>query len=254
MKELLGSFLHRIPQEFKSGPWHPFSIVYLIVFATSLFTCYFDVQDHYSHVYFGDKYEFIPYFRLMGGYYCLAMLIVLIYNAGWLPIASYTVTSWNLLTARLILSYLGHVGFEWCHHLANYLLFPALVGCTITVVVWWSVLVPLIHTFLDPHKKVGFWKFNTSFMLLNLHGMNLVFAALDFLGGGRTLNYYDLWSALLVAFIYVVFYLHVLDPAGYHFYIILTPRTPWCVVVYSSIIGLYYATFVGWNLLYEAIE
>ena len=130
----------------------------------------------------------------------------------------------------------------------NIVLFPSLVGNSLTVVVWWLVLVPLItYLFKTPKAKKDFWDFNTSFMLINVHLLNLLFASTDFLTYGRTLSMFDLWMGLAVALAYVLMYLFVLDPAGWHFYIILTPRTPWCVVVYSGIIGLYYGFYCMWN-------
>ena len=52
---------------------------------------------------------------------------------------------------------------------------------------------------------------------------------------------------VIVALIYIVFYLIKLDGAGVQLYIILTPRTHLCGAVYIASLGLYYAWYLGWD-------
>jgi hypothetical protein len=72
--------------------------------------------------------------------------------------------------------------------------FPALVGTTITCVVWWMVLVPFLHFSMDSHQhRKHFWNFNASFALINVHLLNLPIVAIEFLAVGEPLRMFDLW-------------------------------------------------------------
>ena len=193
-------------------------------------------------------------YRLTIGLYCLALVIgVVSLFTGPIILCSYTITSWNLLISRLLFAYVGtRYSNELLLNISQLLRFPALVGCTITVVVWWTILVPIIHHLTEGKKRQGFWKFNTSFFLINVHFMNLPFIAYEFMLSDHPLYMIDLWMGLCVALAYVLFYLLYLDPHGLHFYIILTPRTVFCIFPYILVLTLYYGTFVGWNYILTA--
>ena len=133
--------------------------------------------------------------------------------------------------------------------------FPALAGCTVTVTVWWGVLVPVIDWILKKgddkgtieKKRQWFRDFNKSWLLVNLHLLNLPICAAEFFWSGHNLQFYDLYAGLLVAYIYLMFYLLALDANGAHFYIILTPRPWWSFLVYSAGLGIYGLIFLGYN-------
>ena len=131
---------------------------------------------------------------------------------------------------------------------ADAIRFPALAGTSITVVVWWLVLVPVIQMSLktDDQRK-ALWRFNSHFALVNVHLLNLPIAAIEFLATARPLTSFDMWAALVIGFLYMVFYLLVLDANGFHFYIVFTPRTVFCALTYSSIVALYAGIFSFWN-------
>jgi len=80
-----------------------------------------------------------------------------------------------------------------------------------------------------------------------LHCLNLPIAALVFLAEGQSFEFCDLWFGLLFAYIYILFYLFVLDANGYIFYVIFSPRTAYSVVLYPLVLVLYYALWVFWN-------
>jgi hypothetical protein len=250
MRDIL-VYLKHVPEKFKTGPWCLAAHMYIFLYFAGLTYSYDKVTfDELLEVSTNENLpSWISLFRLLCSLYCFAITVVLVYYAGLLPLASYTLTSWNLLTLRLFTAFLGDLGYEWAFNLSQVVLFPALVGCSITCTIWWLVLTPLISNLLKQKLKdhVEFWKWNTSFFLLNLHGMMLVFAATDYVYCGRHLVPFDLWLGLLVAFVYVLFYLLILDPLGFHFYIILTPRTSYCVVSYSLILLTYYSCYLGWN-------
>lgn len=242
-------FLDHIPEKYKTGPWSPAVHVYLYtVFGILLLTA----QTAYSYYNTIEQYsadDFLQTFRLVAGVYCALLSLGLLIVAGPWPFTSYTMTSWNLMTVRLLTAYCAAAGDENMKFIAGMVKFPALVGCSITVVIWWSVLVPLIHYLLRNSKENTkfFREWNTSFFLLNIHLLNLPVVGIEFLLSNAPLTLFDLWMGFLVANVYVLFYLNVLDPLGLHFYIILTPRTWVTVLTYTSILGLYYLVYSSWN-------
>lgn len=250
MRDIL-VYLKHIPEQYKTGPWSPTAYAYIGAYFVGLVCSHHLVNFEDDFLITLEISSWAPHFRLLCSMYCFAITAVLVYHAGPLPLTTYTLTSWNLLTLRLFTSYLGDLGYEWAFNISQLVLFPALVGCSITCTIWWLVLTPLISSLLKQKYKdyKEFWKWNTSFMLLNLHGIMLVFAAVDFINCGRVLAPSDLWLGLLVAFVYVLFYLLILDPRGLHFYIILTPRSPLCLLSYSLILLTYYGCYLGWNAI-----
>lgn len=131
---------------------------------------------------------------------------------------------------------------------------PALIGCSVTVIVWWIVLVPVISAYMpDDEARKKFAAFNTTFPLLNLHLFNLPLCAIEFLACGKCLSFFDLWASLAVAFLYMMFYLNVLDPLGLHFYIVFTPRTHWCFIPYSMILFAYYGLYHSWSYALQTV-
>jgi hypothetical protein len=134
-----------------------------------------------------------------------------------------------------------------CNQISQLLRFPALAGTTVTFTIWWTILFPLIYSFSDDHRRKEFLKFNTSFLLINLHFLNMPLCVIEFLLTRHSLYFYDLWVGFLVAFLYMLFYLNILDPRGIHVYIILTPRTSFCIVSYSLVVGVYVSCYYGWN-------
>jgi hypothetical protein len=110
---------------------------------------------------------------------------------------------------RLGCSFLSQdLGVGWATLPARVARFPALAGCTITVVVWWAVLVPLIHHMLCDNTKqlAAFWRFNGSFVLVNIHLLNLPLAAAEFFLADSPLGYFDLYCGLFVALVYLLWY------------------------------------------------
>lgn len=253
MRDIL-VYLKHIPEYLKSGPWCLSAYVYILCYFTALVYTYEHVSANDFNFAFDNIPTWIPYFRLLGSLYCTGLTAFLVCHVGPLPLASYTLTSWNLLTLRLFTSYLGDIGYEWAFDLSQLALFPSLIGCSVTCLIWWLVLTPLISNLLrkKPKDYKAFWKWNTSFLLLNLHGLILIFASIDFLHSGRHLVPYDLWLGLLVGLLYVLFYLLVLDSQGLHFYIILTPRTNYCIVSYSLVLLTYYGCYLAWNFIIKS--
>ena len=134
-----------------------------------------------------------------------------------------------------------------CTTLARLLRFPALAGTTVTFTIWWTILFPLIYFVSDHQHRIDFMKFNKSFLLINIHLLNMPLCAIEFILTNHKLVFFDLWIGFVVAYVYMLFYLNVLDPLGFHIYIILTPRTGYCVFIYSIVILVYLGCYFGWN-------
>jgi hypothetical protein len=266
LKKSILVFLESVPLHLKEGPWSPMAHFVLIsIFGFILlsfehaaleYAQLFDESSasHASRVVdVGASVDsWIQNYRLFGGLYGLTIVSFVIFESGLWPLASYTLTSWNLMTLRLLTSYIGAAGWKdispTFQLISDVVRFPALVGCSITVIVWWLALVPVIHVLSGSEEnRARFWKFNLSFPLLNLHAANLPLCAIEFIASGKCLTFFDLWTSMAIAFVYVLFYLNVLDAQGLHFYIIFTPRTFWCFLPYGLILLIYFGAFQAWN-------
>ena len=113
--------------------------------------------------------------------------------------------------------------------------------------IWWTALYPIIYYCLPKDKRTNFNQFNLSFSLINIHILNLPIAVIEFLWSNNRLRFVDLWMGILIAYIYVLFYLFILDTRGIHLYIILSPRTIYCSISYIIIMLLYYIVYLTWN-------
>lgn len=247
-------FLDMVPHHYKVGPWSP--VAHLVILAYCCFlllTMVSATESHSPQDYSTPPNDWIQVYRAFFSIYGLAVSALIMYHSGIWPMFSYTLTSWNLMTVRMFASYLAGAGWSGAALVADTVRFPAMVGCSITVTIWWIVLVPLIDHLLskdkEPSGREFFWKWNMSPMLINVHLLNLPIAGVEFLVSGNFLTFYDLWTALAVAFAYCLFYLNVLDPRGLHFYIIFTPRTAWCFLSYVLVLSSYYGFYLAWNHL-----
>jgi hypothetical protein len=245
-------FLDMVPHHYKVGPWSPVAhTVILAYLCFLLLTMVSATESHVAQQYISSSNWWLQPYRIVCSIIGVGTSALIIREAGIWPMFSYTLTSWNLMTIRLISSFLAAAGWSSAAFVADTVRFPALVGCSITVSIWWAILVPLIDYLLsqdkDPSGRTFFWKWNTSAVLINVHLLNLPIAGIEFLASGTPLTFYDLWVALAVAFAYCLFYLNVLDPRGLHFYIIFTPRTAWCFISYILVLTAYYSFYHAWN-------
>lgn len=226
-----------LPEFLRIGPWSPLAFIYLLAFGIWLMATSVYALEAFRHqletLQPGDGEQRIRSALLAG--YCLFINAYAYKNYGPYPYMSYTMLAYAFLTIRFASNAFG---FLW---IAEALRFPVVVMAWITTSVWWIVLVPLL-CFLMPGGSQARWNFicfNFSFFLLNVHLGNLALAMFDHQTSWRPFTFFDLWISLMTAFLYVLFYLNVLDRNGIHFYIILSPRPWWCIFVYSGIIGLY---------------
>lgn len=242
-------YLDNVPARYKQGEWTLTAHLYIFSFVSFMLIMLSDaLGSRVDHVHSHPDVPWLPAFRLGAGLYAVAISVITYRTIGFWPFYSYTFLSWNLMALRMLSAFLATVGLEMFAIVADMCRFPALVGCTITVVIWWVVLVPIIHTLLKgPEERANFWKWNSSFTLVNVHLLNLPLIAVEVYISSQKLTFFDLYMGMLVALLYMLFYLNFLDPRGMHFYIILTPRSHWCALSYSLILAIYYGVFRFWS-------
>eukprot|EP01031_Cornospumella_fuschlensis_P048400 gene48400-59276_t len=137
------AFLDYVPEKYKKGPWTPAAHLVLYSMGCFLLLTLQDAVDSYEthELSYSQSPAWMQAFRLVAGLYGVAHIIFTFRQLGVWPFASYTLTSWNLLTVRLITAYLAGSGWKAFIPIANLVRFPALVMNTVTVVVWWLALV-----------------------------------------------------------------------------------------------------------------
>mmetsp|Transcript_99205 Transcript_99205/g.309203 ORF Transcript_99205/g.309203 Transcript_99205/m.309203 type:complete len:304 (+) Transcript_99205:112-1023(+) len=258
-------FARLYPEYLRVGPWHPVaraSLAALLLALAASRRRAFEAADSQASDDRGKPLltsKALRAFRAAGALWGCSLLASSLWHEGWWPMVSYTMQSWTLMTTRYVLGTLelhdagsSPSSGRWRQAVSRFneaLRFPSLVQNSITVVVWWTVLVPIILALYgkDARRRAAFQKFNMSFALLNFHGMNLPLAAADHLLSPRRLLPSDLWLAIASATAYVLFYLSVLDSRGLHLYIILSPRTKFSAVSTGSILACYFALHRLWD-------
>lgn len=113
-------FLEKVPKRFKEGPWSPVAHLVLLTFLGYLLLSFENASASYSQLFDVHSIHFaqnrqpqlgaenwIQYYRLFGGIYMLCITGVVFYTSGIWPLATYTLTSWNLCTIRLLSSFVA---------------------------------------------------------------------------------------------------------------------------------------------------
>lgn len=248
------SFMDKLPSSLTKGPWSPFSYIFLTCFGYYLVINFTYAINSYKPDP-SDSVWWVTCIRLIIALYCLSLLIASIKARGYWLLKSYTITSWNFLIVRNLFSFFHDIfpSFKIFEITARICKFPALVGCTMTVTIWWTILTPIIHKLMAEEHREGFWKFNFSFPLLNFHGFNLPLVILEFILSNasnydNSLTYFDLYCGFTVAILYLIFYLNFLDAIGFHIYVVLSPRPWYCILAYSLIVVIYYGLWNFYNM------
>jgi len=174
---------------------------------------------------------------------------------------SFTGWSWFLLAIRALVATLrpfcmtGSAAASVLGSTEAYLRLPVLMGATITFCVWNVVLFPVIYTFAfqkDPTRRREFLVFNFGFGMSNFHIVNLPLAMVHTVigdGVAKAFTGTDLWASFVVAGVYVLLYVFLLDRAGVHLYPIFSPRSHYCSISYGTLLALYFGVFHAWNAL-----
>ena len=255
-------FAGMFPKDLREGPWHPLARLFLASVASGVvLTAGRAREAGFSPSADGQASLPLPTSRaahmaqVASSAWGLGILGMMWRETGPWPLVSYTMQSWSLMTLRNLLGALGNsraaAGTSWQQpvlQLAEALRFPMLVQNSVTVLVWWAVLVPILYIRLDdPKRRAAFMAWNSSFFLLNVHLLNLPLAAASHLLQPRPLTAADLWMGVAAALSYLTLYLGVLDPNGLHFYIILSPRKRYSALVYGAILASYFGLWRGWG-------
>ncbi|ETO24554.1 hypothetical protein RFI_12599 [Reticulomyxa filosa] len=245
-----------VPKFLRHGPWSPLAYLFLAVMVGYLlFKFSHAYEDFLSNV--DPRIDLLEssgiWWRAAIGVYGIVIIILVCHYVGIWPMASFTMMSWSLFTLRYLLG-VAYVCYPTVHHTYygyELLRFPALLCNSMTVSIWWLILVPLLVFHMKrthPHAITPFFKFNRSFVMINIHILNLPLSALDHIVSSRKLIYFDLWIALCIGIIYVCIYLFIMEPKGMHFYhVVLSPRPHWCVLWYTALIALFPMYWWLWN-------
>ena len=122
-------FLEKVPSWLKKGPWSPVAHLVIVAFLGYILLTYeyavashaeiFDVHSiHFAQnrqAQLGSQ-TWIQFYRLIGGVYMMSITAFVVYMSGVWPLASYTITSWNLATIRLLASFIGALNFGISPH------------------------------------------------------------------------------------------------------------------------------------------
>lgn len=237
----LAPVFDNFPLYLREGPWSPFAYFYIVLCFVVLCISVKFCADDYKQPPLHNEKTWLFWYRIVIGVGSLLSVCPMFYVVP-LTLGSYTMTSYLLMSFRLITAACG-----WSS-VANVLRFPALVGCTITFTIWWVVIFPCIYLALskmegnpEVRKKwlQGFVQFNKSPMLLNVHGLIFPFVLIEFLGTNEKLQWFDLWLGGLQSFLYLTWYLFVVQANGFHIYIPFSPRTHFCIIIWPLAHGIY---------------
>jgi hypothetical protein len=275
-----------VPEKLRLGPWSPFASAYLVLLCSGVMYLYpgnpLIVESVFGEMNFGNndqqlhRHPYPPLYSTMWYYNAIIFFWMCfpLYRisrpagkggGGIFVMCTYTIQSWTLLVIRHGITALapflspGHILLR----INEYLRFPALLSATVTFVVWNFILAPFVCMFAmkDSKKRRAFIKWNFSFNLSQIHFFNIVFAICNTIVGvyeisSSTLEHklvgfdiWDLWISLLFTFLYVLFYMLVLDRFGVHLYPIFSPRSSWFVCTGTIVLGLIFATYGSWNHL-----
>jgi hypothetical protein len=207
---------------------------------------------------FGTRFWYYNAFGFL--WTTLVCLSVLLGPAGAKPWATFTMWAWTFLTLRHGLSTLVPFLPKDSNNVLLLLLllstleysrFPTLIMASVTFGMWNFVIGPFIYFFgmKTPEMKRKFIKYFTSFRLTQLHVANIGLAIGNCVvaSPSRPLNHGDMLASFLVAIVYFLFYLLVLDRIGVHLYPVFSPRTPWLVLSWTFMIGSYFGGYYFWN-------
>lgn len=174
---------------------------------------------------------------------------VVAWTAWWLdgawPLLTFTVCGWMITTLRYLAGGMGIRGAQ------RVLTFPALLFNTITIVVWYSALVPLFIALERPgHRLELAHSLLLSPLFLVLHAFNWPWTLADWYAQPVIIDGFDLWCGILFAVAYVLFYVFVLDLADLHIYPIIVVRRWWGGCVLLLLLGVccgIWKAFATWS-------
>lgn len=249
-----------VPESYRVGNWSPLAGLVLMVFYAMAVYAIIDwngwEETDFTMLQYPSYGSAGWFYNTFGGLWMLYIIKTIVNDSplGFYAWITYTVQSWTLLAIRHVLCAMAPwstTALIW----AEWIRFPCAVSPTITFFLWNFILMPYAYFVAmkdDPRKQRNFIRFCTSFRLLNLHGLNILFCFLNVGTIGsppRTLEFADLFIALMSTLVYMTFYLLVLDRLGVHLYPVFSPRSPFLIFAWLGALGCYMGTFHVWRYL-----
>jgi hypothetical protein len=154
------------PLTLRVGPWSPLAYASLISVFLSLVLQLPDAMNtlltSQKSDYFGQTND-IKILRAICGIWGFFVIGLVIYFKAFWVFISYTFWTWIACTLRLsfaaVASYCENC--HWAGTVADVMRFPALAQSIITVVVWWTVVFPIIMCLSSTRKeRIDFLKYN----------------------------------------------------------------------------------------------
>ena len=104
--------------------------------------------------------------------------------------------------------------------------------------------------------KIFIYDIALSFDILHHHAVGFLISLLDVYYCHRYVFGFDnLYAAIIVAIIYLMFYLFVLEQKRFYAYhILLSPRPHWCLINYSILLAIFPGIWYFVNKLFSSIE
>lgn len=226
-------------------------------------------ENDQNHHHSGSAASFLPT-TSFGGWECYNlgaaawMTLVLVKNIQqegiFVPYCTFTTWSWTLLWLRHVLSVTIAIFLSFSYYASSEPLLlvqwkealrcPALLNACIVFFVWNLILAPGIYVtqMKTKKEKSQFRKWLVTFNLLNQHGLNLPLAMLSCIVSEPTRKFtirQDLWYGQVVLYLYMLFYVLVLDRMGVHLYPIFSPRSSTCGIIWMALVLLHYGLFKG---------
>lgn len=247
------NFFDSLPKAFRVGPWNIACCMWLaaIVYWVLLnfVECYMNPPQHTDYKYHDiDTWQWKYSAVVCVWTYYIAYHVTKT-DLGWYSWMSYTMQSWTWIMARYTLSTLVPF-FPALAPWNEYLRFPMLLQAMVVFGVWNCAVMPAVFAQLKTKEsRKSFYDFCFQFLLINLHFLNLVFAAIGGIWGSpaRELDKIDLCVAFGLTLQYILFYFFFLDRLGMHFYFIFSPRSPLALFTHTTVLGSIYVSFALWK-------
>lgn len=246
-----------VPEHLRVGHWSPMGMAYLfmIVYVVCMSLAWWRVQPRETlDLNYDGVGTLLWCYNLLGFLWTIFVnLTVLRGPAGAKAWATFTMWAWSTLTIRYGLSVLAPIMSKGgiALDILEYTRFPTLIMASVTFGMWNFVVGPFIYFFgmKTPEMKASFLKVFTSFRLTQLHVFNIVLAIGNCVvaSPSRSLGFGDFITGILIAVIYFLFYLLVLDRIGVHLYPVFSPRTNWLILPWSFMIASFIGGFYFWN-------
>ena len=251
----------QVPVRFRVGPWSPFASIYLVIITCTLVygaIWWLPQETDYESqsneaIIMSDSWW---YYNVFGFAWMMYISYTVVLTVDLRPGPPFSMWSWTMVMFRHGLAVLGPIVSPntLLLSLLQYTHLASLTMATIVTFMWNFVIGPVIYVFFmkTPEKKAKFLGYFTSFRLVQIHVFLMLYAILNSMSTpSPKFDLRDLWMTMSITYAYMLLYLLVLDRIGVHLYPIFSPRTHWCVVIWSGIWCLLVLIYWMWKRLLE---